>query len=156
MGMDDLPRTPEGYERLPSTEVYLKDDELIILGDPPSNEDEEAGHNCDYMGCGVQHVICRAIVAIGRTDGKKTKVERLESRIKKLESKLSAAQKLKSLLKWAVSEIIYLEPPPAKGHSCSNPDDPCDADCVNRFNRSEWLLNCRKAIKGFGYKQKEN
>lgn len=33
-------------------EAYLTEREVIIMGCPPENEDEETGHNCDAMGCG--------------------------------------------------------------------------------------------------------
>ena len=52
-----------GYTKLPSYEVWMKDDglELIILGDPPQGGDDYS-HNCDQMGCGTCHVLARARV----------------------------------------------------------------------------------------------
>jgi hypothetical protein len=34
---------------------------LYIIGRPPSDDDEETGHNCDAMGCGSAgpHVLAR-------------------------------------------------------------------------------------------------
>ncbi len=86
MDNDDLPRTPEGYVSLSATGVFLKDDELIVLGNPPEDDEEAEFHNCDYMGCAVEHVLCRAIVAVGRTDGKRTRIETLQARVEELES----------------------------------------------------------------------
>lgn len=57
---------PNGFTKIPSYEVFINGDDLIILGDPPENEDEEAGHNCDVMGCGWDHVIARCkVVSLG-------------------------------------------------------------------------------------------
>ncbi len=44
------------------------DGRFVILGCPPSTEDEETGHSCDAMGCGYEHVVFR-----GHCDGLRTK-----------------------------------------------------------------------------------
>jgi hypothetical protein len=41
-------------------EVVLSGDELVVIGTPDPDEDEEIGHNCDAMGCGQAHVVIRA------------------------------------------------------------------------------------------------
>lgn len=42
-----------------ATEVFISDDEIVVLGNPDEEVNEE--HNCDYMGCGsLDHVIFRA------------------------------------------------------------------------------------------------
>lgn len=41
-------------------EAYETEQEIIVLGDPPHSDDEESGHNCDWMGCGtLSHVLYR-------------------------------------------------------------------------------------------------
>jgi hypothetical protein len=52
--------TPEGYYRLNAQEVWTDGDDVIVLGIPPREYEEENGHNCDDMGCGQCHVILRA------------------------------------------------------------------------------------------------
>lgn len=52
-----LERTPAGT-RL----AYLAGDELVLLGNPPPEDDSEAlgAHNCDALGCGsLSHVVMR-------------------------------------------------------------------------------------------------
>lgn len=50
----------KGYDQLDAHDVFVKEDEIVIIGQP--KEDDE--HNCDYMGCSsVQHVIYRAKVS---------------------------------------------------------------------------------------------
>ena len=51
---------PEGYRRLDAQEVWTNDKDVIVLGMPPREYDEENGHNCDEMGCGQCHVLLRA------------------------------------------------------------------------------------------------
>ena len=57
------PNVPEGYVKLRAIEVWTNGERLVILGQPP-DEDEvdpesEYAHNCDAMGCGSfgPHVI---------------------------------------------------------------------------------------------------
>ena len=54
--MDDL---PDGFCKLPATEVYTNGDTIVILGIPDSENEDEESHNCDQMGCGSvgPHVI---------------------------------------------------------------------------------------------------
>lgn len=44
-------------------EVVLTKDEIIVLGQPPSESEtskpEDEWHNCDVMGCGSWHVLGR-------------------------------------------------------------------------------------------------
>lgn len=51
---------PNGFvEMKNATSVFISDDEIVILGTPDEEVNEE--HNCDYMGCSsVEHVIFRA------------------------------------------------------------------------------------------------
>ena len=64
----DLPTgIPEGFTQLRDVNVYVKpipesDRHIIIItGDPPEEKEgvEDDLHNCDYMGCGWEHVLYR-------------------------------------------------------------------------------------------------
>ena len=60
---DDL-QAPDGWEKMNQVyAVFRKGTDLVLLGNP----DEEGiapydgeNHNCDYMGCRMEHVILRA------------------------------------------------------------------------------------------------
>ena len=41
--------------------AYETEREIVIVGDPPVDEHlpEEEQHNCDAMGCGLNHVLYR-------------------------------------------------------------------------------------------------
>jgi hypothetical protein len=47
---------PKGAELV---EAYMTAREIIVMGQPPEDDDEETGHNCDAMGCGLSHVLYR-------------------------------------------------------------------------------------------------
>jgi|HigsolmetaGSP19D_1036257.scaffolds.fasta_scaffold123517_2 hypothetical protein len=55
-----MSRTPKEFVEMKNvTAVFMGDDEIVILGTPDEEVNEE--HNCDYMGCSsVEHVIFRA------------------------------------------------------------------------------------------------
>ena len=61
-GEGDELSTPKGWRRI---YAYTNDREVLICGDPPSEaegvaDDDEAGHNCDAMGCStLSHVLVR-------------------------------------------------------------------------------------------------
>jgi hypothetical protein len=61
---------PEGYFKIPINEVWTNGTNLILLGDPPKeieDDENEIVHNCDYMGCGsCEHVIFR--INLGKDD----------------------------------------------------------------------------------------
>lgn len=40
-------------------EVWAGNGEVVILGQPDGEDEEEDGHNCDAMGCGTAHVVAR-------------------------------------------------------------------------------------------------
>lgn len=46
----------DGFERIGDSEVYVKDDLIVMLGTPGDN------HNCDEMGCGSagMHIVAYA------------------------------------------------------------------------------------------------
>ena len=54
---------PEGYRKLRAIEVWTNGDTLVVLGQPPDEDENdpeaEYGHDCDVMGCGSfgPHVI---------------------------------------------------------------------------------------------------
>ena len=54
------PSVPDGYRQLNAQEVWTDGTDVIVLGIPPHEDDEENGHNCDDMGCGQCHVLLRA------------------------------------------------------------------------------------------------
>lgn len=58
-------RAPEGFVEMKNvTAVFIGDDEIVILGTPDEEVNEE--HNCDYMGCSsMEHVIFRTKFAEG-------------------------------------------------------------------------------------------
>ena len=43
-------------------QCYLRGNEIIISGQPPSNAYPETTHNCDAMGCGQAHILVRATI----------------------------------------------------------------------------------------------
>jgi hypothetical protein len=47
---------------LPVTEVWVDGADVIILGEPDSDDES---HNCDEMGCGQCHVIARGRLTLG-------------------------------------------------------------------------------------------
>lgn len=55
----DTSRVPEGWLGLDIEGVYVKGNQLIVVGEP----DEQIEHNCDAMGCGsLDHVLYRATI----------------------------------------------------------------------------------------------
>jgi len=56
---------PKGYVLLDDVDVYTNGNELVILGELPSDEVsiEEAYHDCDVMGCGS---VSRYVIAYGK------------------------------------------------------------------------------------------
>ena len=60
-------------------------DRLILIG-TPTNEDEvpEGHHNCDYMGCGTQHVVGRALLL--KADGDRPKWNRSQAMARQLDA----------------------------------------------------------------------
>lgn len=47
-------------------EAWEHDGHLIVTGIPVAHEDEEAGHNCDTMGCSsASHVVLRVPIPSG-------------------------------------------------------------------------------------------
>lgn len=47
------PNVPEGFSKVGTAEVYVRGEDIIILGIPNDEADfEDGGHNCDFMGCG--------------------------------------------------------------------------------------------------------
>lgn len=56
-------KIPQGFTELKNVYAVFvsENNEIVVLGIPKESEDEETGHNCDYMGCGsLDHVILRA------------------------------------------------------------------------------------------------
>lgn len=55
-----MSNTTAGFvEMKNATTVFISDDEIVVLGTPDEEVNEE--HNCDYMGCSlVEHVIFRS------------------------------------------------------------------------------------------------
>ena len=52
----DTSRVPEGWLGLDVEGVYVKGNQLVVVGEP----DEQIEHNCDAMGCGsLDHVLFR-------------------------------------------------------------------------------------------------
>jgi len=62
---------PEGYVKLRATEVWTNGERLVILGEPPDEDEysDEYGHDCDQMGCGSvgPHVIAIGEYGYGDT-----------------------------------------------------------------------------------------
>ena len=55
----DTSRVPEGWLGLDVEGVYVKGDQLVVVGEP----DEQIEHNCDAMGCGsLDHVLFRCTI----------------------------------------------------------------------------------------------
>lgn len=55
----DTSRVPEGWFGLDVEGVYIKGDQLVVVGEP----DEQIEHNCDAMGCGsLDHVLFRCTI----------------------------------------------------------------------------------------------
>lgn len=53
----DIANTPDGYR--PVT-AYTDGNEIVVLGNPPDDNDDGTLHDCDLMGCSsVSHVIAR-------------------------------------------------------------------------------------------------
>jgi len=55
---------PDGFWKVPITEVYTDGFDIVFLGIPPTDElddDDPRAHNCDEMGCGSfgPHVLAR-------------------------------------------------------------------------------------------------
>lgn len=51
----------EEVSKQPIGTAYSTEREIVIVGVPPSDErlPEEEQHNCDAMGCGMEHVLYR-------------------------------------------------------------------------------------------------
>jgi len=60
INLPDL-NVPKGYVKLRAIEVWTNGERLVILGEPPDEDEcaDEYGHDCDQMGCGSvgPHVI---------------------------------------------------------------------------------------------------
>lgn len=55
----DTSRVPEGWLGLDVEGVYVKGNQLVVLGEP----NEQIEHNCDAMGCGsLDHVLFRCTI----------------------------------------------------------------------------------------------
>lgn len=55
----DTSRVPEGWLGLDVEGVYVKGNQLVVLGEP----NEQIEHNCDAMGCGsLDHVLLRCTI----------------------------------------------------------------------------------------------
>jgi hypothetical protein len=49
---------PKGYIELKDIRVYTNGKNVVLTGDPTSEDDPEAEiHDCDFMGCRWEHVL---------------------------------------------------------------------------------------------------
>jgi hypothetical protein len=50
------------YQRLDGVRVYTDGVQIVVEGNPPdeTTDPEGVAHNCDVMGCGLEHVLYRA------------------------------------------------------------------------------------------------
>jgi hypothetical protein len=66
-------------------------DRIVMVGDPDTAED----HNCDYMGCGQEHVVGRAVLAKSHDDDDdwRSAWERAEAMLSMLQLAIEDARK---------------------------------------------------------------
>ena len=50
---------PDGFSEFKIDDIHLYSNgkKLVITGEPPANDDEAEVHNCDAMGCILEHVL---------------------------------------------------------------------------------------------------
>ena len=72
---------PDGYQEV---EAWTNDKEVVVLGDPPDEDEHPNAHNCDQMGRGSfgPHVIARTALGIDPEKMTPEELDRIDAAVK--------------------------------------------------------------------------